>query len=165
MWEIPYSSCYLPERQLRNLISVQSKFYDSRVADGIHSQRRPCWSVFRTPHSRRFYALATAFVLPRSIYWRNSFFFCSRVSWGPRCEETCPTSLIHNPRRSAAYSVHLLENHLPPSRLASLKNMLSRKSLKRKELKEKWVTANYISPVPCKSRCRLRYAPGVSHHR
>ena len=65
--------------------------------------------------------------------------YCFRVSWGPRREETCPTPLTYRPRRSAAYSVHLRESRLRSSRLELQKNMLNRRSWKRKELKERYM--------------------------
>lgn len=70
------------------------------------------------------------------------FSFIFRVSWGPRREETCPSPLIHSLRRRSAYSVHSHASHLRRSRLESQKNMPSRRSSKRKELKERYLTFN-----------------------
>lgn len=73
------------------------------------------------------------------LYVFFMFFFFPRVSWGPRREETCPSPLIHSLRRRSAYSVHSHASHLRRSRLESQKNMPSRRSSKRKELKERYL--------------------------
>lgn len=78
-----------------------------------------------------------------SSRWLRIYNICNviyRVSWGPRCEEKCSTPLTLCPRMSAvAYSVHLRANHSQKLRHASLKNMLNRRSSKRRELKERYL--------------------------
>ncbi|CAH1998174.1 unnamed protein product [Acanthoscelides obtectus] len=61
----------------------------------------------------------------------------TKVSWGPRREETCPSPLTHSLRRSAAYSVHSHVSRSPRSSFGLLKNMPKRRNSKRKELKER----------------------------